>query len=314
MSKPVLEPAARAFADATARPPYLRDLPLEAGRRALAEVQRPDIRVPGVSRRPVEGTRLIVFRPEPAAGPLPVVLYLHDDWVFGGEHAHGRLARELARESGAATVFLDYGLSPEARYPLALGEGEAALDWIAAHGGAHGLDATRIAVAGGNLAAALALTARERLAAQVLLCPATDAFCDTGSYREFAEGYCLRADGMRWCWEQYLTRPELRAEITVSPSRAPVGRLAGLPPALVVLAEADVLRDEGEAYAAKLREAGVPVTAVRYQGVIHGFLTLNALRGTHAAQAAIDQAGRFLARALGTAGRPALLGRTGPSP
>ncbi|MGW0804721.1 alpha/beta hydrolase [Nonomuraea sp. NPDC002799] len=300
MIKPVLAPAAQAFADATASPPYLHGMPLEAGRRALADVQSPDIRVPGVIRQPIAGTRLIVFRPENAEGPLPAVLYLHDDWVFGGEHAHGRLARELARASGTATVFVDYSLSPEARYPVALGEGQAALDWVRAYGGAYGLDATKIAVAGGNLAAALALAAGGRLAAQVLLCPATDASCGTGSYRTFAEGYFLRADGMRWCWDQYTADKAQRAEITASPSRATTRELAGLPPALVVTAEADVLRDEGEAYAAELRRAGVPVTAVRYQGVIHGFLTLNALRGTHAAQAAIDQAGRFLARVLGT--------------
>lgn len=299
MIKPVLEPAAQAFADATANPPYLYGMPLEAGRRALAEVQRPEIRVPGIARRSIAGTRLTVFHPDDAEGPLPVVLYLHDDWVFGGEHAHERLARELARASGAATVFVDYSLSPEARYPVALGEGEAALDWVGAHGAAFGLDTSKIAVVGGNLAAALALAARGCLAGQVLLCPATDAASDTGSYREFAEGYFLRADGMRWCWDQYTADRAQRAEITVSPLRATTRELAGLPPALVITAEADVLRDEGEAYAAELRRAGVPVTAVRYQGVIHGFLTLNALRGTHAAQAAIDQAGRFLARLFG---------------
>ncbi|MFI6743252.1 alpha/beta hydrolase [Nonomuraea sp. NPDC050451] len=300
MIKPVLEPAAQAFADATANPPYLHFLPLETGRRAMAEVQRPDIRVPGVIRQPIPGTRLTLFRTDDAEGPLPAVLYLHDDWVFGGEHAHERLARELAHESGAATVFVDYSLSPEARYPAALDEGLAALDWVRAHGGAFGLDASKIAVVGGNLAAALALAARGRLAGQVLLCPATDASFDTVSYREFAEGYFLRADGMRWCWDQYTADKAQRAEITASPLRATTRELAGLPPALVITAEADVLRDEGEAYAAKLRAAGVPVTAVRYHGVIHGFLTLNALRGTHAAQAAIDQAGRYLARVLGT--------------
>jgi acetyl esterase/lipase len=303
MIKPVLEPAAQAFADATANPPYLHCMPLETGRRAMAEVQRPDIRVPGVTRQPIAGTRLTVFRPDTVEGPLPAVLYLHDDWVFGGEHAHERLARELARESGTATVFVDYSLSPEARYPVALGEGQAALDWVLVHGGAFGLDASKIAVVGGNLAAALALAARERLAGQVLLCPATDASFDTGSYREFAEGYVLRADGMRWCWDQYTANKAQRSQITASPLRATTRELVGLPPALVITAEADVLRDEGEAYAAKLRRAGVPVTAVRYHGVIHGFLTLNVLRGTHAAQAAIDQAGRYLARALGPVNR-----------
>ncbi|MEV0386278.1 alpha/beta hydrolase [Nonomuraea sp. NPDC050643] len=298
MTKPTLEPAAQAFADATANPPYLHGMPLKAGRLALAEVQHPDIRVPGVIRQPIAGTRLTLFRPGNADGPLPAVLYLHDDWVFGGQHAHERLARELAHESRAATVFVDYSLSPEARYPVALGEGEAALDWVRTHGGAFGLDPSKIAVVGGNLAAALALTARGRLAAQVLLCPATDASFDTGSYREFAEGYFLRADGMRWCWDQYVPDQARRAESTASPLRATARELTGLPPALVITAEADVLRDEGEAYAATLRRAGVPVTGVRYQGVIHGFLTLNALRGTHAAQAAIDQAGRFLARVL----------------
>ncbi|NRQ33792.1 alpha/beta hydrolase [Nonomuraea sp. NN258] len=270
----------------------------------MAEVQRPDLRVPGVTRQPIAGTRLTLFRPAHAEGPLPAALYLHDDWVFGGGHAHERLARELAHESRTATVYVDYSLSPEARYPVALGEGQAALDWVRRRGGAFGLDASKIAVVGGNLAAALAVAARGRLAAQVLLCPATDASSDTGSYRQFAEGYFLRADGMRWCWDQYTADDAQRADITASPLRATARELAGLPPALVITAEADVLRDEGEAYAAKLRQAGVPVTAVRYHGVIHGFLTLNALRGTHAAQAAIDQAGRYLARMLAPAGGP----------
>ncbi|MFI6317634.1 alpha/beta hydrolase [Nonomuraea sp. NPDC050556] len=303
MIKPVLEPAAQAFADATANPPYLHGMSLEAGRRALAEVQRPDIHVPGITRQRVPGTRLTIFRPGNAEGRLPVVLYLHDDWVFGGELAHERLVRELAHVSGAATVFVDYSLSPEARYPVALGEAEAALVWLRADGDAFGLDPSKIAVAGGNLAAALALAARGRLAGQLLLCPATDASFDTGSYRDFAEGYFLRADGMRWGWDQYTADERQRAEITASPLRATASQLAGLPPTLVITAEADVLRDQGEAYAASLRQAGVPVTAVRYQGVIHGFLMLNALRGTQAAQAAIDQAGHFLTRVLSPVNR-----------
>jgi acetyl esterase/lipase len=298
MSKPVLDPAAQSFADATASPPFLYGMPPQEGRKALRDVQQPQILVPGTTSQEIAG--LTVYRPEHADGALPVVLYLHGDWVFGGEHAESRLARELALNAHAAVAFVHYSLAPEARYPVALEECLGALEWLRRHGTGLGLDVSRIAVAGGNLAAALALRAGARLAGQVLLCPATDASCDTGSYREFAEGYFLRADGMRWCWDQYLPDAARGAESTASPLRATRGEMAGLPPTMVITAEADVLRDEGEAYAVRLRGAGVPVSAVRYQGVIHGFLTLNALRGTCSAQEAIEQAASFLARALGT--------------
>nr|WP_240490733.1 alpha/beta hydrolase fold domain-containing protein [Amycolatopsis vancoresmycina] len=132
----------------------------------------------------------------------------------------------------------------------------------------------------------------------MLFYPVTDASFDTESYLKFAEGYFLGREGMKWFWDQYTTDPAQRAEITASPLRASLDELAGLPPALVITGEADVLRDEGEAYAAKLRQAGVPVTAVRYQGIIHDFVMVNALRETHAAEAAITQAVTVLSRAL----------------
>lgn len=135
----------------------------------------------------------------------------------------------------------------------------------------------------------------------VLFSPVTDAAFDTSSYHQFAEGYFLRRDGMQWFWDQYTTNPAERAQITASPLRATTEQLTGLPQALVITAEADVLRDEGEAYANKLRTAGVPVTAVRYQGIIHDFVMLNALRETHAADAAINQAINTLRTSLGTA-------------
>ena len=157
---------------------------------------------------------------------------------------------------------------------------------------------------GGNMSAALTLMAKERsgptLAAQVLFYPVTDASFDTDSYHQFAEGYFLRRDGMQWFWDQYTTDEAQRNEITASPLRADLEQLSGLPPALVITGEADVLRDEGEAYARQLRAAGVAVTAVRYQGIIHDFVMLNALRETHAADAAIKQAIGFLGEALGT--------------
>jgi acetyl esterase len=152
------------------------------------------------------------------------------------------------------------------------------------------------------MTAALTLLAKQRgdvsFAQQVLFYPVTDASFDTDSYHQFAEGYFLRRDAMQWFWDQYTADPTQRAEITASPLRASLEELAGLPPALVITGEADVLRDEGEAYAAKLNAAGVPVTAVRYHGIIHDFVMLNALRDTHAATAAIAQANATLRTTL----------------
>ncbi|WP_329792673.1 alpha/beta hydrolase [Lentzea sp. DG1S-22] len=309
MKRPVLEPAAAEFAAATAQRPFLFELDPAEGRKAVDEVQSGEIAAPEVDEQWVEldGFRVRVVKPAGTTGDLPVILYIHGaGWVFGNARTHDRLVRELAAGAGAAVVFPDYSLSPEARYPVAINQNYATARWIRDSGASYGLDATRVAVAGdsvgGNMAAALTLQAKERgdvdLVAQVLFYPVTDASFDTDSYLQFAEGYFLRRDGMQWFWDQYTTNPVERAEITASPLRATPDQLAGLPQALVITAEADVLRDEGEAYADKLREAGVPVTAVRYAGAIHDFVMLNALRGTHAAEAAINQAVAFLREAL----------------
>ena len=307
----VLEPAAEAFVHATADPPYLFDLPIEDGRRAVDEVQsgpvdRPEADLEDIS---VGDTAVRIVRPSGARGALPVILYIHGaGWVFGNRHTHDRLIRELAVGVGAAVVFADYRRSPEARYPSALEECWAVARWIVEHGPDKELDAARIAVTGdsvgGNMSAALTLLAKQRggldLAAQVLFYPVTDAAFDSESYHQFAEGYFLRRDAMQWFWDQYTTDEDERGQITASPLRASTEQLAGLPPALVITAEADVLRDEGEAYANQLRRAGVPVVATRYQGIIHDFVMLNALRGTNAADAAITQATIYLRRALRT--------------
>jgi acetyl esterase len=256
---------------------------------------------------PSEQVSIRIFRPAGATGTLPVLLYTHGaGWVFGNAHTHDRLVRELTVRAEAATVFVNYSLSPEAKYPTALDEIYATLQWIAAHGSEHALDPSRIAVAGdsvgANMTAATAIRAKRRggptLAGQLLFYPVTDANFDTASYHQFATGYFLARDGMKWFWDQYTTDPAQRAEITASPLRASLEDLTGLPPALVIVGEADVLRDEGEAYAAKLREAGVPTTAVRYQGIIHDFVMVNAMRDTHAARAATRQGGEFLYDAL----------------
>ncbi|MFF3904937.1 alpha/beta hydrolase [Streptomyces sp. NPDC001848] len=312
--EPVLEMAAQAFAETTANPPYLHDLGPVEGRKAVDRVQAGDVRVPDADVEdlvipvgPSGQVSLRVFRPAGAQGPLPVVLYVHGaGWVFGNAHTHDRLVRELTVRARAATVFVNYSLSPEAKYPTAVEEIYATLLWISEQGAAHGFDAARVAVAGdsvgGNMAAAITLLAKHRkgprLAAQLLFYPVTDANFDTGSYQRFARGYFLSREGMKWFWDQYTTDPAERAQITASPLRASLEDLAGLPQALVIVAEADVLRDEGEAYAARLRAAGVPTTAVLYQGVIHDFVMLNALRDTCAARAATQQGGEFLYDAL----------------
>ena len=310
----VLEPAAAEFAAATADPPYLFDLGPVAGRKVVDEVQSGPIEKPEVAEEwitvaggPTGSVPVRIVRPAGVTGPLPVILYLHGaGWVFGNAHTHDRLVRELAVGAYAAVVFPEYAPSPEARYPVALEQSYAVARWVVANGAAQGLDGARIAVAGdsvgGNLAAALTLLAKERgdvpLAFQLLFYPVTDATFDTDSYRQFATGYFLRRDAMQWFWDQYTTDPAERAQVTASPLRASVAQLAGLPPALVITAEADVLRDEGEAYAAKLRRAGAPVVATRYAGIIHDFVMLNALRGTDAAAAAITQATTALRDAL----------------
>jgi acetyl esterase len=311
---PVLEPAAQAFVEATAKPPYLFDLGPIEGRKVVDEVQAGEIAKPAVDEEwvtvhggPTGQVPVRIVRPAGVGGTLPVILYVHGaGWVFGDAHTHDRLVRELAVGAGAAVVFPEYDRSPEARYPVAVEQSYAAAQWVVAHGAEKSLDGSRVAVAGdsvgGNMSAALTLLAKERgdvrFAAQVLFYPVTDASFDTGSYHQFAEGYFLRRDAMQWFWDQYTTDPAQRAEITASPLRASLDQLAGLPPALVITAEADVLRDEGEAYANKLRAAGVPVTAVRYQGIIHDFVMLSALRETAAADAAIAQASAVLRAAL----------------
>ncbi|MFB6559887.1 MULTISPECIES: alpha/beta hydrolase [unclassified Streptomyces] len=313
--EPVLEPAAQAFAHATAQPPYLYQIPVADGRKAVDDVQSGEgVALPAVDEEwitvqggPTGDVRTRIVRPLGVSGPLPVILYLHGaGWVFGNAHTHDRLVRELAVGARAAVVFPEYDLSPEARYPVAIEQNYTVAQWVAREGHHKDLDGSRIAVAGdsvgGNMSAALTLMAKQRgdvhILHQVLFYPVTDAAFDTDSYAQFAEGYFLRRDAMRWFWDQYTTDAAERAQITASPLRASLDQLTGLPPALVITAEADVLRDEGEAYAARLRAAGVPVTALRVLGTIHDFVMLNALRETRAASLAIGQAVETLREAL----------------
>jgi acetyl esterase len=313
---PVLEPAVRRFLSRTTTLPRLSELDPIGAREVIDAVQTPiDLAVPAVDiddrtvpvAGPVGSVSFRIVRPEGARGALPVILYIHGGgWVAGGVRTHQRLIAELAAGTGAAVVFPRYSRVPEARYPWAIRESYAALTWVARHGASQRLDGSRIAVAGDSVGATMATTltllAKERggpaLAAQVLFYPATNADFNTDSYGQFATGYWLRRDTMQWFWDQYVADDALRTEVTASPLRAALSELARLPPALVITAEADVLRDEGEAYARKLADAGVDVTTRRYRGVVHDFVLLNQLRQTAGAEAAISEAVTYLAAAL----------------
>ncbi|MDP9842535.1 alpha/beta hydrolase [Streptosporangium lutulentum] len=312
----VLEPAAQELADATSRPPFLYELEPAAAREVLDDLQAAPVDKLPVDEEwitvpaSVGDVRVRLVKPRNATGTLPVVVYMHGGgWVLGNAATHDRLVRELAVGARAAFAFVEYTPSPEARYPVAIEQGYATAQWITADGASKGLDAGRMAVAGesvgGNMTAALALMAKERgdvtFVQQSMYYPVTDAAMDTGSYDRFATGYYLSRKLMEWFWDAYTTDPAQRAEITASPNQATAEQLAGLPPAFLLVDEADVLRDEGESYAAKLRAAGVPVTTVRYDGTVHDFMLLNSLSKTRATRAAIAQATAFLRTALGTA-------------
>ena len=309
----VLEPASLAVVDATATPPFLYELSPSEARAALDGLQAAPVDKLPVNDRwitvpaDVGDVRVRIVRPRDAVGTLPVILYMHGGgWVLGNAGTHDRLVRELAVGTDAAVVFVEYDRSPEAQYPVAIEQGYATAQWIARDGAANQLDPNRIAVAGdsvgGNMTAALTLMAKERgdvrFVHQSMYYPVTDAAMDTGSYEQFADGYFLTAKMMAWFWDAYQPDVERRLEPFASPLRASDEQLAGLPPAFLLVDEADVLRDEGEAYAERLRAAGTPVTTVRYDGITHDFLMLNALRDTHATRAAIAQAIAILRNAL----------------
>lgn len=312
-SKHVLEPAAQQIADLTSKPPFLYELGPEGARKALDDIQAAPIDKLDVDGKwitvpaGVGDVAVRIVKPAGSTGVLPVILYMHGGgWVLGNAGTHDRLVRELAVGVNAAVAFVEYDRSPEARYPVAIEQAYATAQWIIHSGADEGLDSSRLAVAGdsvgGNMTAALAILAKQRgdvtFVHQSLYYPVTDAAQDTDSYREFAGGPFLTARGMAWFWDAYTTDPAERAEITASPLRATLDELAGLPPAFIIVDENDVLRDEGEAYARRLTEAGVPTTSVRYNGIIHDFMMLNPVRETRAATAAIAQAIDVLKSAL----------------
>lgn len=247
-----------------------------------------------------------IIRSEGSFEKIPVIVYFHGGgWILGNAKTHDRLVRELAVGINAAIVFVNYTPSPEASFPKPLDEAFAATQYILEHGKEFNLDSNRLAVAGdsvgGNMAAAVTLLAKQRglkIHHQVLFYPVTDANFHNGSYKQFAEGPWLTKAAMEWFWNAYAPNSADRKKATVCPLQASIDELRNLPPALIITDENDVLRDEGEAYAHKLIQAGVPVTAVRFLGTFHDFVMLNALRETPAAIEAINMAISYLNNGL----------------
>lgn len=282
--------------------PPLHTLPVEEARQAMSDLfgrKKNPAPVHQVEDRDISGPSgsipVRIYTPE-GSGPFPALVYFHGGgWVLGSIETHDPICRELAQSVGCVVISVDYRLAPEHPFPMPLEDCYAAVSWVARHATEIQCDAQRIAVggdsAGGNLAAAVALTARDRggppLAFQLLIYPVTDYAFDTDSYQENGYGYFLTKDMMIWFWQHYLSNKDHGLCPQASPLRAE--RVSGLPPALVVTAEFDPLRDEGAAYAELLQAAGVPVVYRCYAGMIHGFLGLTSMLDT-AAQAMAETA------------------------
>jgi acetyl esterase len=251
--------------------------------------------------------KLNVARPEGVKGKLPVFIYIHGGgWVLGDYPTHKRMVRDLVVLTGFAGVFVNYTRTPDAKYPRAINEIYAATKWVAEQGDEIGVDGKNLAVVGnsvgGNMTAVTALKAKEEggpeIKLQIMMWPVTDANFDTESFAQFGEKRFLTTPLMKWMWDLYTTDPKQRKEIYASPLQASVEQLKGLPPALIQVAESDILRDQGEAYGRKLDEAGVKVTTVRYDGMIHDFGLLNGLAEEPAVHSLFEHAAAELKKYL----------------
>lgn len=295
--------------------PGLETLTPAAARKVLADAQASvNVDYSGIeeSEKTIEADgyriKLNIVKPAGTTEKLPVFIFIHGGgWVLGDYPTHKRMVRDLVVLSGAAGVFVNYTPSPEAKYPQAVNEIYAATKWVAAHGDEINVDGKRLAVVGnsvgGNMATVTALKAKENngpeIKVQILFWPIVDARFDHATYLRFGKDRFLTTPLMKWMYNQYTTDMDQREEIYASPINATLEQLKGLPPALIQVAEADVLRDGGEAYGRKLDEAGVPVTTIRYNGTIHDFGLLNALANTPQTKSLFIQAAAELKKYLG---------------
>jgi acetyl esterase len=292
-------PARNSLSPQAARDIYLSLRPGAQGPRP-GEVKVVDRTIPG----PAGELPVRLYRPAsaPADAKLPALVYAHGGgWVFGNLDSHDVLCAQLAIEAGIAVFHVDYRLAPEARFPGAFDDVVAGLKWAAANGASVGIDTSRLAIggdsAGGNLAAAVAIWARDhggpKLLMQLLAYPVTDAVGRADSYKRYEDGYGLNAATMEWFFDHYTPDKAQRGDWRISPIRA--ASLAGLPPALVITAGYDPLCDEGRAYAARLHKEGTQADLVEFGGMLHGFLSSpmllhGARRGTSLAAAALREA------------------------
>lgn len=303
----VLEPAAKEVCINSAKCPLIFQLPPKQGRLVLEEAQSSPIVIPPVSICTItDHTRswgnipLYLVSTIGLKRPKGVIFYIHGaGWVFGSFHTHRKLVCELACRTGCLVIFPEYSRAPEAQYPVALEQCYAVLEHlprVTKEAGFGELDFSTLTVAGdsvgGNMATIMTFLSKLRngpfIQKQLLYYPVTNACFETCSYQDFACDYYLYRAGMMWFWNQYLPDISKRCEITASPLQASLSQLKGLPQAMIINGEADVLRDEGEQYADKLRKAGVDVTQMRVQGTIHDFVMLNALDQTDACRIAMD--------------------------
>lgn len=306
--KHILEPATQMFLDnikAQGGPPIYELFSIEA-RKLLSKVQDVNVtKLPAemeditIPVGPKGHINIRIIRPKNNESKLPVVMYFHGGgWILGDKNIYDSIVREISNGAESAVVFVDYDKSPESQYPIAIEEAYAATKYIFENGKSLNLDASRLAVmgdsVGGNMATVVTMMAKERCGPkidyQVLFYPVTDANFETDSYNEFADGYWLSKEAMKWFWNAYLPGENGRKQYMASPLQASIEQLRELPPALVITNECDVLRDEGEAYVHKLIKAEVDTTAVRLLGTIHDCAMLNALADTPAVRVAINLA------------------------
>jgi len=318
---PVLEPTTQAFVDALnaqgGKPLY--ELSYADARKVLEDAQAinvkklpADIEDKTFPVGPGGEVSVRVFRPKGAKGALPVVMYFHGGgWVLGSKNTHDRLLRDLVNGANSVFVFVNYTPSPEAQFPVPIEQAYAATKYVAEHSKELGVDSSRLALAGdsvgGNMTAAVTLLAKERkgpkISYQVMMYPVTDSTLSQPSYQEFANGPWLTRNAMAWFWDAYAPNKEDRKNITASPLQSSVDQLAGLPPALLIVDENDVLRDEGEAYARKLIQAGVEVTPLRILATHHDYALLNALAETPATRSTVELVSQKLSEALNSSRR-----------
>ena len=309
-----LELAAEKVCDESSNPPLIFELPPKQGRLVLEKAQSTP-----VNTYPAKTTKLLMnlgnlgtihvycIYPANIVGTPNVIFYIHGaGWVFGSLHTHKKLVHELAARTNSVLIFPEYSRSPEAKYPIAIEQCYHVLSRLPLifHRLRLDVNFSTLTVAGdsvgGNMATVMTILAKYRngpkIHKQLLYYPVTNACFDTESYQMFAVDYYLYREGMIWFWDQYTTCEEDRNQITASPLRATKEQLCGLPDAMIINGEADVLRDEGAAYARNLREAGVGVTHLRVQAIIHDFVMLNALDQTNGCRAAMDASTSWINR------------------